>query len=136
MLDLASAIKRCEEKAKELREQVDTHMVVDAEDIGDCIECAEEHEQLAAWLTELQGRREADRGIPVSERLPEEKINPKTNDFEEVLCSTFLGTVRVCKYGKPMGYSHAHFWDWGEIMDKYITAWQYKPESYKEGGKE
>lgn len=68
--------------------------------------------------------------IPVSERLPEEKINPMTNDFELVLCSTFLGTVRVCKYGQPMGYSHAHFWDWGEIMDEYITAWQPLPEPY------
>lgn len=60
MLDLESAIKHCEEKAKELREQVDAHMVVDAEDIGDCIECAEEHEQLADWLKELKRYRETD----------------------------------------------------------------------------
>ena len=53
MLTIEEAIKHCEEKAKELRKQVDTHIVVDAEDIGDCIECANEHEQLANWLKEL-----------------------------------------------------------------------------------
>ena len=58
MLTLDEAIKHCEEKAKELREQVDTHIVVDAEEIGDCIECADEHEQLAGWLTELKAWRE------------------------------------------------------------------------------
>lgn len=73
--------------------------------------------------------------VPVSEKLPEEKINPNTNDFVEVLCSTVFGNVRVYKYGKPMGYSKAHFWDWGEIMDEYVKAWQPLPEPYKEGSK-
>ena len=54
MLTLDEAIKHCEEKAKELRKQVDTHMVVDAEEIGDCIECANEHEQLAEWLKDYK----------------------------------------------------------------------------------
>ena len=88
------------------------------------------------------GSREAEKArpqgewVPVSERLPEEKINPNTNDFVEVLCSTVFGNVRVYKYGKPMGYSKAHFWDWGEIMDEYIIAWQPLPEPYKEVGAE
>ena len=58
MLTLEEAITHCHEKAKELREQVDTHKVVDAEEIGDCIECANEHEQLAEWLKELKAWRE------------------------------------------------------------------------------
>lgn len=41
--------------------------------INQCKECAAEHEQLAAWLTELQERREADdiscEGMTVSEAL-------------------------------------------------------------------
>lgn len=36
-----------------------------------CNECAKDNEQIADWLTELAERREADRWIPVSERLPE-----------------------------------------------------------------
>ena len=53
-MTIDEAIKHCEEKAKELREQVDTHIVVDAEEIGDCLECAADHEQLAEWLTDYQ----------------------------------------------------------------------------------
>lgn len=57
-MTLDEAILHCEEKARELRKQVDTHIVVDAEEIGDCIECANEHEQLAEWLKELKEFRE------------------------------------------------------------------------------
>lgn len=48
MLTLDEAIKHCEEKAKELlKERGD-----------DCFECAQEHMQLAMWLTELKRYRE------------------------------------------------------------------------------
>ena len=72
--------------------------------------------------------------IPVRERLPEERINPNTNDFEDVLCSTIWDDVRLYKYGKPTGYHKAHFWHGGGIMDEAVIAWQYKPEPYKKGG--
>jgi len=69
--------------------------------------------------------------IPVSERLPEERKDITTNDFEEVLCSTTFGKVRAYKYGKPIGHTEAHFWyGWG-IMDNEIIAWQPLPEPYK-----
>lgn len=64
---------------------------------------------------------------PISERLPEEKINPYTNDFDEVLCTTIWGDVRVYKFGKPIGHDKPHFWLGGGIMDEYVIAWQYKP---------
>lgn len=75
--------------------------------------------------------------IPVSERLPEEKLfNPSGSDFvfdfEEVLCTTIWGDVRAYKFGKPIGHDKPHFWLGGGIMDEYIIAWQYKPEPYKE----
>ena len=45
MLLLSEAITHCEEKAKELREEVDTHIsnhkVVDVTDISQCLECAD-----------------------------------------------------------------------------------------------
>jgi hypothetical protein len=59
MLTLDEAIKHCEEKARELRlHPLFEHM--DIEDVAACEECAEEHEQLAGWLTELKQRREED----------------------------------------------------------------------------
>ena len=72
--------------------------------------------------------------IPVSERLPEEKINPNTKDLEKVLCSTIWGDVRPYKYGKPIGYDKPHFLLGGGIMDEYVIAWQPLPEPYKKGG--
>lgn len=63
-MTLDEAIKHCKEKAEELRleaEQVrDIGEVISNpnqpynEPVKDCLECAEEHEQLADWLEELQ----------------------------------------------------------------------------------
>lgn len=74
--------------------------------------------------------------IPVSEKLPEEKINPYTNDFDEVLCTTDWGEVLAFKFGTPILHHKPHFWLGGAIMDEHIIAWQYKPGPYKEGGAE
>lgn len=84
--------------------------------------------------SKIENARMQGKWIPVGERLPEEKINPMTNDFEIVLCSTVWDVVRPYKYGKPIGHDKAHFWYGGIIMDEYITAWQPLPEPYKEGG--
>lgn len=47
MLDLETAIKHCEEVAEQNEEQ-------------SCKECANEHRQLAKWLTELEAYRETE----------------------------------------------------------------------------
>ena len=73
--------------------------------------------------------------ILVSERLPKERIDPTTNTFENVLCSTIWGDVRTYKFGKPKGYNEGHFWHHG-MVDECVIAWQYAPEPYKEGGAE
>ena len=70
--------------------------------------------------------------IPVSERLPQEKFNPYTHDFQEVLCVTTFGDVRTYKYGTAIGDNKAHFYHGGWNVDNYILAWQYFPEPYKE----
>ena len=77
---LEEAITHAREVANEKRFMEDHWTKQDKDDkwhdkrqswITECKECAEEHEQLAEWLEELAERREADRWIPVSERLPE-----------------------------------------------------------------
>lgn len=80
--------------------------------------CAEDTERHGEW-------------IPVSERLPEEKINPVTHDFEEVPCTTIWGDVRHYKYGTAIGHDKAHFWHGFGIMDEEVVAWMPLPEPYK-----
>ncbi len=52
-MTLDEAIKHCHEKAEHLREGVRSCQSMTAAEQADCLECAAEHEQLAAWLTEL-----------------------------------------------------------------------------------
>ncbi len=53
-MTLDEAIKHCKEKAEELRDEA---IGVDSDEAQDCIECANEHEQLAEWLEELKDWR-------------------------------------------------------------------------------
>lgn len=59
MLTLDEAIKHCEEKAKELKKDYERAVALNIPSEG-CLECANEHEQLAEWLKELKRYRETD----------------------------------------------------------------------------
>ena len=73
MIDnLKDAIAHAREVAKERNETANLTPTEYGDYINSCRECATEHEQLAAWLEELAERREADKWIPVSERLPDD----------------------------------------------------------------
>ena len=72
------------------------------------------------------------RWIPVTERLPEERINPNTGDFEYVQCVTIWGDVRPFKYGTPIGQKEAHFWNGAGYVDAYVTHWMPLPEPPKD----
>lgn len=70
--------------------------------------------------------------ISVEDRLPEEKINPKMNDFEYVLCATKFGDVRPYKYGTAIWHTKAHFWHGAGIVDEFVTHWMPLPEPPKD----
>lgn len=75
---------------------------------------AEEQPKIGGW-------------IPCSERLPEEKINPATNDFYEyqvTFKSDKVTDVRHYKFGR------GHWRNCGQNMDKYVTAWREPLEAY------
>ena len=72
------------------------------------------------------------RWIPVTERLPEQRINQNTWDFEYVLCATTFGDVRPFKYGRQIGQGDAHFWNGAGYVDAYVTHWMPLPEPPKE----
>ncbi|NBH24685.1 DUF551 domain-containing protein [Lachnospiraceae bacterium] len=66
--------------------------------------------------------------IPCSERLPEEKINPVTNDFYEyqvTFKSDKVTDVRHYKFGR------GHWRNCGQNVDKYVTAWREPLEAYR-----
>ena len=54
MMTLEEAIEHYHEKAEHLRDGAKTCQSMTAAEKADCIECAEEHEQLAAWLEQLK----------------------------------------------------------------------------------
>ena len=78
-------------------------------------------------LPSVQPKQKTGEWIPVSERLPEEKINPITQDFYEYQCTFFndgIYDVRSYKFGK------GHWWHGAGIMDDYVVAWRQRPEPY------
>lgn len=60
-MTLEQAIQHCKDKAKELRQEAilfNNNPMYSDNTVADCLECANEHEQLAEWLTELKEARE------------------------------------------------------------------------------
>lgn len=110
----------------------------------DCNEVAGAIEKLNRIIYLLESDRDAERElrlyaeentprwISVTKRLPEERINPNTQDFEYVLCTTIWGDVRPFKYGTPIGQKDAHFWNGAGYVDAYVTHWQPLPTPPKE----
>lgn len=65
--------------------------------------------------------------IPVEERLPVEKVNPYTNDYYVYPVIFKLCNVTDVKY---YSFGKGHWYQNGEIMDKYVKAWMPLPEAY------
>lgn len=117
-MTLEDAIKHAKEVAKEKRKDYERACALNVPSEGFC-ECASEHEQSAVWLTELQERREADRWIPVSERLPEKDKNVLVTDNEvsEAYITFYMGDgLWCCDDG---------------VYEHRITHWRHLPKPYE-----
>lgn len=66
--------------------------------------------------------------IPVEERLPEEKINPASQDFCEYQVTAKFGNVKDVRHYK---YGNGHWWHGPGIVDEYVIAWRENPEPYQ-----
>lgn len=114
-MTLDEAIEHAKEVASKVRRNGNyLHFRGNERIANECDECASEHEQLAAWLTELQERREADRWIPVSERLPD-----KNGNYLVCLNNGEITTDIFDEEELFMGF-------WG-----YMTAWKPLPKPYE-----
>ena len=137
-MKLTDAAAHAKEKARILREY--TKPFAEAK-VGEatkkyierCLERAEYNEQLAAWLTELQERREADRWIPVSEKLPDEYGNylvfTSDNDID-------IGTFNP-RFEDSWSMCDANGFYWVRQKGIEITHWKPLPkftESEAENG--
>lgn len=140
MIDnLTEAISHAREVAEELKKEVERNDLkygksnnpIDLKVAAECLECAKDHEQLASWLEELKARREADRWIPVSERLPE-------NAFIGCLVTVYETDKRTGdEYEAVLPYSVGYDGEtWndidGEIIPFEVIAWRPLPKPYKE----
>lgn len=73
--------------------------------------------------------------ISVKDRLPEERINPLTHDFQEVICFCDFGgrpkrtDIRTYGYGKRSWEKEPHFWHGPQIMDGIVTHWMPLPST-------
>lgn len=91
----------------------------------------EKRAYIKEWLPVLPT---VDGWISVKDRLPDEKINKYTHDFQEVICTycfyikpgLAVNDVRVYKFG------NGHFWHGLQIMDNVVTHWMPLPEPPKE----
>lgn len=133
-----------EELVKRLRERAECFdydgrpdIACDYEEAADAIEeLSRTHDADAKeieWLKKcLQDLPKPPRWISVEERLPEQRINQNTLDFEYALCATTFGDVRPYKYGRRIGQGDAHFWNGAGYVDAYVTHWMPLPEPPKE----
>ena len=66
--------------------------------------------------------------IPVEEQLPEEKVNPVSQDFYEYQVTAKFGKVKDVRHYK---YGNGHWWHGPGIVDNYVIAWRENPEPYR-----
>lgn len=112
-----------------LREYEDTDLTPQQiKDMQFCLreksrECAE----LRKRIRELEeGGKDKDSWIPVEERLPEERVNPVSQDFYEYQVTAKFGNVKDVRHYK---YGNGHWWHGAGIVDEYVIAWRENPET-------
>lgn len=115
--NIDEVIVHCNNQADELKHIANKYDENDAWENNEkcaCLKDATEFEHISEWLTELKQRREAERWVPVSERLPEKEGKCLvTTDFGDVCEDSFVDGIFVLYLGN-------------------VIAWRYKPEPYKE----
>ena len=80
------------------------------------------------WLEGFIRKHMSDGWIPAEERLPEEKVNPVSQDYYEYQVTAKFGNVKDVRHYK---YGNGHWWNGPGIVDQYVIAWKENPEPYR-----
>ena len=127
MMTLQEAIAHAKEKASEQRRRFEDiygqeeQTEAERKEAIACLDCSNEHGQLAAWLEELAERREADKWnvIRTEADLPKESDNyliQLDNNWNEQLTAFFSKGVGFCFMGSVL---------------KDVIAWKPLPKPYE-----
>ena len=96
--------------------------------VEDVIKIIRAHIPLENDAEIARSSRDNDGWISVEERLPEEKINPASQDFCEYQVTAKFGNVKDVRHYK---YGNGHWWHGPGIVDEYVIAWRPLPEPYR-----
>lgn len=98
--DLQEAIAYAKKKAEELTIKSNELYEENYEESSKCQECTNKYEQFTALFTELQERRELDRWIPISEKLPNKEGRCLVfTDYGDVTMDSFVDRIFICNLG-------------------------------------
>ena len=122
-MELNEAIKHCHEKAEEIR-KANEEMPTDCKLSEDLCECANEHEQLAAWLEELAERREAERWIPVSERLPDD-LEPVNITWINHDPESYYADIKDKPFTATGVYFNGQWYWWSTLCTDILTEYSH-----------
>lgn len=111
-----------------LKSDVIEHVPEYAEAMKMAVSTLKEIQQYRGIGTVEDRRKAIDGWIPVEERLPQEKVNPVSQDFcEYQVTARFEGLLDVRHYK----YGRGHWWNGPGIVDQYVVAWRENPAPYK-----
>lgn len=110
------------EKLRNIMEEIEAH-AVEFETSG-----VSDDYISVGWVKDIICRHMDDGWIPVGVRLPEEKINPVTQDFCEYQVTAKFGDATDVRHYK---FERGHWWHGSGIVDAYVTAWRENPEPYQ-----
>ena len=108
MMKIDEAIAHAREVAKNQRKDYDnckTKLEYGCKDCADyyskpCNECAEEHEQLAEWLEELESYRASVFSGDMTQAMLKEEYNKAIDDFVEKACEE--GIIGLVQYNEML----------------------------------
>lgn len=85
--------------------------------------------RVADMIHMIKGQPKINRWIPVTERLPEDGMNPIIQDSYVYPVTVDFGNVRDVRY---YSFCKGHWYNSGpNPLDGIVIAWQPRPESYQ-----